>query len=267
MNGKEYFRTVKTYLTSNYQEDIFSLILFGSMIDSVKIENTHTDVDLIVILKDSCPKETFQKIQRELISIQQSYFPRKITFWGLFFEGLQNATGMFVNSFICYYSDFSEQNFAKVFNVNPLIASLLAPRASVWRSLKHRHLVVLGQDPFTKWIEIPSISQKDIIRSFCLNFLLAIGSLVLGTIARNTTQFAMESVKWSLYTWWNCSNNHSLIEIPKMCGIYAKHASFLEKLTITFFLSYRESGKPSPYLRMLSPLFVLILHKNLLQLN
>ena len=164
---------------------------------------------------------------------------------------------------ICYYSDFCRLNFSKVFGVNPLIAYLLAPQASVWISLKQRHKIVLGVDPFTKWIESPKFKKIDIVRSFLMNSFLAVGALVLGVKVKGTTQFAMESVKWSLYTWWIWSH-FPPAPIPKKCSTYSKQASSKEKLTLKLFLSYRESKESSSYLRILAPLFVASLHKKLL---
>ncbi len=264
MNEKDFLRVVKAYLARYYQEEIVSLILFGSMIDTVKSGAPSTDVDMIVVIKDSCPRETFLQMRCELRSIQQHYISQSVQFWDLFFEGLRKATGMFVNSFFCYYSDFRKQNFAKVFGVNPLIAYLLAPQASVWISLKQRHRIVLGKDPFVKWIESPKFKKIDIGRSFLMNSLLAVGALVLGVRVPNTTQFAMESVKWSLYTWWNWYH-YPPTPIHRICATYSKQASLMEKLTLTLFLSYRESRESSPYLRILAPLFVATLHRKLLR--
>ena len=102
MNERDYFRIVKAFLLRYYKKEIFSLVLFGSMIDALKSRIPSTDVDLIIIVKDNCPLKTFKSMKGELRTIQQQFRPQNENFWNFFLTGLQPSTGMFVNSFLCY---------------------------------------------------------------------------------------------------------------------------------------------------------------------
>ncbi|PWI47495.1 hypothetical protein CEE45_11230 [Candidatus Heimdallarchaeota archaeon B3_Heim] len=264
MNDKEYLLAVKIYLTRYYSSELVSIILFGSLADNQGDQAPSTDVDLLIIIKDTCPIPIFNKINRELLGIESQYKPTKNSFYDLFRKGLQNATGMFINLFICRHSDFTNRNFTGVFGVNPVMAFLFAPKTSVWRSLEQRHRIIWGEEIFAGSKEDASMQLSDVLRSFAMNSLLSLGAISLSFIMSSMTQFAMEAVKWSLFTWKNYSNlpNTSL---PVICGKYARNASTYEKRLLSAFLNFRQTQKPDKYLLLLAPLFVIRLHHKLIQ--
>jgi hypothetical protein len=97
-----------------------------------------------------------------------------------------------------------------------------------------------------------------------MNSLLAVGSLFLGIILPNSTQYSMESVKWSLFTWCNWKK-YPPVPLQQICTEFNKQGSIIEKMTLELFLQYRKDEKSAPYLRILAPLFVASLHKKLLK--
>jgi hypothetical protein len=262
MVDENYLPAVKALLTQKYRDEFLSLILFGSMVDFHKDVNLSTDIDLIIVLKDSCSKKTLSKLQSELLGIQQQYGMYGSDFKDIFIAGLQSATGMFINSFICYYSDIHERNFHKTFGVNRILAFLLAPQSSVWISLKQRHRVILGLDIFKEWEEEVLLRSSDIIRSYIMNSLLSLGALSLTAIGIEMSHFSMESIKWSLFTWKNRKNVTST-QLHNLCRIYGSKATKLERRTLSAFLHYRKTLKPNAYLLFLAPLFIFRLHNNL----
>jgi hypothetical protein len=262
MIDENYLPAVKALLTQKYQAELVSLILFGSMVDSHKNGNSATDIDLIIVLKDSCPQKVRSGLQRELLGLQLHYGMYGSKFKDIFIAGLQTATGMFVNSFICYYSDIHKRNFSKTFGVNNILAFLLAPQNSVWISLKQRHRIIMGKDIFQDWEEDVLLHTSDILRSFMMNSLISLGALVLSVFGAEMSHFAMESIKWSLFTWKNRQQITSK-QIQDLCEIYSSTASKFEKRTLSAFLSYRKTMKQDSYLLFLAPLFILKLHNNL----
>jgi len=262
MIDENYLPSVKALLTQKYRTEFVSLILFGSMLDYHKNSNTSTDIDLIIVLKDSCSKNTRLRLQRELLGIQRQYGMYGSKFRDIFITGLQRATGMFINSFVCGYSDFQRRIFYKTFGVNRILAFFLAPQSSVWISLKQRHRVIMGVDIFQEWEEEIILNNSDIIRSFVMNSLLSLGALGLGVLRVEMTRFAMESIKWSLFTWRNRKQITST-QLQDLCGIYSHTSSMSERRTLSAFLSYRKSMRPNNYLLFLAPLFVFKLHNNL----
>ncbi len=262
--NEDYLRAVKTYLTRYYRSELVSIILFGSLVDSQDNHGQSTDVDLLIIVKDTCPIPLFNKIYRDLLGIEAYYVPLKNSFSNRFRKGLQYATGMFINLFFCSYSDFKDFNFTSVFGVNPVMAFLFAPKSSVWISLIQRHRIIWGQDVFKKSEVDFSLQVSDIIRSFGMNSLLSLGAISLSFLMRSMTQYAMEAVKWSLFTWKNCLNlpNTSLLTI---CREYARKASYYDKLLLSAFVSYRQTKNPNNYLLLLAPLFIFNLHRKLIR--
>ncbi|MCK4848950.1 MAG: hypothetical protein KAT16_08005 [Candidatus Heimdallarchaeota archaeon] len=262
MIDENYLPSVKALLTHKYRTEFVSLILFGSMLDYHKNGYLSTDIDLIIVLKDSCSKKKRMELQRELLGIQRQYGMYGSKFRDIFITGLQSATGMFINSFVCHYSDIQRRVFHKTFGVNRILAFFLAPQSSVWISLKQRHRILMGIDIFQEWEEEVLLNTPDIIRSYVMNSLLSLGALSLSALRIEMSRFAMESIKWSLYTWRN-HNQITSTQLPELCRIYSSSASEIERRTLMTFLSYRKTLKPNNYLLFLAPLFVLSLHNSL----
>ncbi len=255
----KYLDTVTNFLEKNYRTDLISIILFGSLVNKEK--KPSTDVDLIIITSDSCSSEDFQKIRRDLVIIEQKFFSRsrerELSF---FSQGLQRATGMFMNFFLCRLSDFQKRNF-KVFNVNPFISILLAPQNSVWLSLLNQHRIIWGENVFQEWETLPSITKGDLVRSFVMNWLLATGALVFFPIYPYIAKFSMEAMKWSLFTWKNF--HHPKKTLPQILTKYIEHGIKVERQALQCFMQFRRKKQVSKYFGLLAWIFVFRLHKSL----
>ena len=262
MIDEKYLPSVKSLLTQKYHNDLVSLILFGSKLEHNKKGFLPTDIDLIVVLKDTCSKETRLQLQKELLGLQQQYGLYESEFTDIFIAGLQSATGMFINSFICYYSDIKNKIFYKTFGVNRIFAFLLAPQSSVWISLKQRHRVLIGRDVIQEWNDLVLLNTSDIVRSYIMNSLLSLGALCLSVLRIDMSHFSMEAIKWSLFTWRN-RKQKCTTQLHILCRIYSSTASRFERLTLSAFLDYRKSMKPNNYLIIFAPLFIFKLHNSL----
>jgi predicted nucleotidyltransferase len=262
MIDEKYLPSVKALLTQKYHNDLVSLILFGSMLEHNKKSILRTDIDLIIVLKDTCSKKTRMQLQRELLGLQRQYEIYGSEFKDIFIAGLQSATGMFINSFICYYSDIKNKIFYKTFGVNRIFAFLLAPQSSVWISLKQRHRVLIGRDVIQEWNDLVLLNTPDIVRSYIMNSLLSLGALCLSVLRINMSRFSMEAIKWSLFTWRN-RKQKPITQLQILCRNYSSTASKFEKLTLSAFLEYRKSMKPNKYLIIFAPLFIFKLHNRL----
>ncbi|MFX0151247.1 MAG: nucleotidyltransferase domain-containing protein, partial [Candidatus Hodarchaeota archaeon] len=144
---------VRSFLEKKYVNELVSIILFGSMIDLGKNRENSSDVDLLVILKDSCSKTTFNQIKQNLSAVEASFFSHFRQEEISIFKGLQFATGMFLNIFVCRYSDFRERRF-RVFSVNRIMGKI-APQNSVWWSIQKQHQIIWGEDVFRHWETFP----------------------------------------------------------------------------------------------------------------
>ncbi|MFW9905296.1 MAG: hypothetical protein ACFFFH_13230 [Candidatus Thorarchaeota archaeon] len=238
-----------------------SIVLFGSLVNRHERVTTSTDVDLLVIIRDSCTSRDFQKLKRNLIHLENSLLPNSITNESVFIRSLQSATGMFCNFFICRISDFKRRNFNEVFSVNSFMGTFLAPQNSVWLSLLHHHRIIWGKNVFKEWQTFPRMTQYDLLRSFLMNMLLSTGALFLFPFYSPITKFSMEAVKWSLFTWKNI--HHPEKTLNQIVTIYYKDASTIERCVLNNFMKFRKKMKTSNDFSLLACIFVLMLHLSL----
>ncbi len=173
---------------------------------------------------------------------------------------------MFVNTFVCYRSDFLERKFSNVFGVNPLIARILAPQSSVWISIQKRYRIIWGEDIIKIWPRELFLTHSDVIRSFLMNILLSLGALVLGIIKSEMCLYSMESIKWSLFTWKN-SFKTSLLNLNQIITSYLDYSNLVEKFALQQLITYRKKKKDSKYLLILAPIFVFLIHYKIAKKN
>ncbi|MFX0171683.1 MAG: hypothetical protein ACFE9L_07175 [Candidatus Hodarchaeota archaeon] len=251
---------MRSFLEKRYGNELVSIILFGSMIELGTNSRNSKDVDLLVILKDDCPITTFNQIRQNLLSIEAIFFSHFREEEISIFKGLQSATGMFVNIFICRYSDFRERRF-RVFSVNRIMGKI-APQNSVWWSIQKQHQIIWGEDLFRYWETFPSMTKSDLVRSFLMNWLLATGALFFYPFYSQSAKFSMEAIKWSLFTWRNYWQL-SLFTPNQIIEKYSRLASTLELQVLSCFIDYRKKGKISNYFPILALIFIFLIHYSL----
>ncbi|MFX1539054.1 MAG: hypothetical protein ACFFDI_33150 [Promethearchaeota archaeon] len=260
----EYLKSVTDFLEKNYIDKVVSIVLFGSLVNEKKqFKFGSTDVDLLIILKDSCPTRDCQRIKQRLAGFETKYFSylceSELSFFSL---GLQRATGMFVNFFLCRFSDFKNRNI-KVFNVNPLMGRLLAPQDSLWLSLLRHHRIIWGKNVFQEWKTLPTLKTSDLIRSFLMNWILATGALFLYPFfPPQFAKFSMEAMKWSLFTWRNFYHQ-ATGSLLRIITKFVKKASTTELRALRCFINYREDHTYNSRFPYLAWLFVFQLHRSL----
>ena len=257
----EYLDSVTNFLKRDYEDKLVSIILFGSLVNMDERIAISTDADLLVILHDSCTSNDFQRIKSRLIQLEFNLLPN-VNKESKFIRGLQIATGMFCNFFICRFSDFKKRNFSKVFSVNSFISAFLAPQNSVWLSLYRQHRVLCGKNVFQDWKTLPIISNYDIIRSFLMNWLLATGALFIFPFNPQMAKFSMEAMKWSLFTWKNTFFLTS-ISLTQVVSIYLNQASGMEQRALHDFVEYRKYKRIGKFFPVLAWIFVFLLHQSI----
>lgn len=260
----EYLEAVTNFLEKNYTDILVSLVLFGSLVNGKKgVDFGSTDVDLLIILQDSCSPRDYKQIKKKLARLETKFFsPFRDSELSFFSLGLQRATGMFINFFLCRFSDFKNRKI-EVFNVNPLMGRLLAPQDSVWLSLLRHHRVIWGKNVFQEWKNLPTLKNSDLIRSFLMNWILATGALFLYPfLPPQFAKFSMEAMKWSLFTWRNFRHQSTglLLQTIKK---YTEKASTIELRAIQCFVDYRENRVYGKFFPILAWVFVFQLHRSL----
>ncbi|MFX0183518.1 MAG: hypothetical protein ACFE95_10595 [Candidatus Hodarchaeota archaeon] len=258
---RKYLNTVISFLEKKYVNELISIVLFGSMINLGEKKNKeYTDVDLLVIVRDNCSVTLFNKIKQSLLAIEDVFFSFYRENEISIFKGLQSATGMFVNIFVCRYSDFRERKF-RVFNVNRIMEKL-APQNSVWWSIHKQHRIIWGENVFRNWETFPVLTIGDLIRSFLMNWLLAVGALFFSPFYSQSAKFSMESMKWSLFTWRNYCRL-PLFTPNQLIKIFSRRASILELQALSGFVEYRRKKTFNTHFPLLAMIFVILIHWSL----
>ncbi len=257
----EYLDKLTVFLENNHSKNLVSIILFGSLVNMKERMLKSTDVDLLVIIKDSCSLKDFKRIKGSIHAIERRYLSNLGAQESLFLKGLQNATGMFCNFFLCHFSDFKNRHFIRVFSVNPIMGALLAPQNSVWLSLLMQHRILWGQNVFKEWETLPNLTKGDLLRSFLINWLLATGALFIYPYYTHVAKFSMESLKWSLFTWKNVL--HPKKTLSQTITTYITHASIVERQALRCFIEFRKKKKTCRYFCFLAWIFVLQIHYSL----
>ncbi len=259
---RNYIASVKNVIEPT-KNDIVSIVLFGSMANKQAVRSPSTDVDLLVVVSDLCSSSKFMKIKRSLLRVENEFFSRFRKDEASFFStGLQGATGMFVNIFVCRFSDFKDRRFSKVFNTNPIMSSLLAPKNSVWISILKKHTIIFGKNIFQEWETSPKIHGSDLIKSFIMNWLLSLGALIFFPIHKQIKKFSMEAMKWSLFTWSNF-NNLPETQLKQIVAQFINNASIIECRALREFLMFREKREVTNYFPFLAWIFVFKIHYSL----
>jgi len=257
----DYILTVMTFLEKGYSNQLVSIVLFGSKVKNIETRSSSTDVDLIVILNDECPKNVIREIRQSLFIFEKRFISSSQGVISPFFKGLQSATGMIVNFFICKYSEFKARSF-KVFNINPIMR-VFAPKNSVWWSILKQHKVIWGKNVFKEWDSLPQLTKVDLIQSLIMNWLLAMGALFFYPFYPKIAKFSMEAIKWSLFTWRNYKE--LLVYSPnQITRYYSSQASVIEQRALSEFVKFRYQKKSGKYFPLLALFLVISVHLDLL---
>ncbi|MHA1975075.1 MAG: hypothetical protein ACTSW1_18970 [Candidatus Hodarchaeales archaeon] len=257
-----YLRNVFYYLQNTWATKVVSVVLFGSVVGKEEKNRSVSDIDLIIVIGDDCSTEEKNAITSGLDFIVQKHFGSTINSNNPFLCGLEKATGMFINNFVCYYSQFIARDFPGVFGINSLVSRFLAPSSSVWISILNQHEILYGEDLFKEWQFHLVLKKIDLIKSFIMNTLLSLGAIFLCPVLKSSVKFSMEAMKWSLFTW---RNYHDLnITSPNDIMMeYIRKNSYNDRLiarSALLFVRYRTTGVIGRKLSVLALIFVLKLH-------
>ncbi|MDD1779181.1 MAG: hypothetical protein LUQ65_13520, partial [Candidatus Helarchaeota archaeon] len=171
------------------------------------------------------------------------------------------STGMFISHFIARKKDFLKGNFAKTFQVNKLLAMVLAPNQIVYGSVLCRAKVLYGINILEE-AKIPNVPVTQLLKSILMNTVTSFFALFVYPLTRRATLYQMETAKWSFLA----------------AYYYLKHDSPALPILIKFFLdrniatSYikewvqlRNSYHQTPKFGLLTPFNILKIHLGVLK--
>lgn len=244
--------------------DLVSLIVFGSIVKGNFLEDV-SDVDMILIIADETPKKSVRKLRKDMMKLEFNYGFRKTSqaFFDIVFKTAEHITGMFISHFICYRKDFLDAKFTKVFNVNPALAFLLAPKTIVWASTITSAQTIIGKN-LLKIVPLPPVNKKDVLKSNVMNSFLSLAACLAYPFHPDATKFAMEALKWSLLTCYFCYKKKSST-IEDIIKFFQDH-SFNDPL-FQEMLSLREKYKKSFLFTVKSGRIVRRLHRMTIKEN
>lgn len=261
-NAIDYIESVINLLENKIgSENIVSVILFGSLASSKKLTEV-SDVDLIIVLEDSISSKTFSNLNQLLTKKEEKFGFRKKPTSGIeqFLYLLESQTGMFISHFICRKSDFLACNFSRIFNVNPIVSSILAPKNIVFGNVVQSGKTLYGRNLLSE-VKKVNISKIDLLRSYFMNTLLSTGALIIFKFYKRATKFSMEASKWSMFASYYYANRKTQ-EISRVIQYFEEKRilkRYLKKL-MELRENYRNDFKFSFY----TPFVVLKIHLSVL---
>ena len=169
----------------------------------------------------------------------------------------------FKSYFVCYRRDLLSANTSAVFDVNPLLESLVLSTHIGFASIIGSSTVVWGED-FRHQIHIPVLTKAYLVKNCAAFLLLNAGALLGYPFLPNATAYSMSALKWMLHNCYFCYAKESGTveeEIEFFRVKVGEHKPFSE------LLSLRREYRPSfvfvtRCFRMLIQLYVLTAREN-----
>ncbi len=186
-----------TKLLENYLHDrLISIIIFGSLVKGYATEVS--DADILIVLSDDCSKKEIHHLHQLINAYEVRYHylvpPKGVVSRVLY--SIDKSTGMFISHFISRKKDFLKGNFAKTFQVNKLMAMVLAPNQIVYGSVLCRSKILYGAD-IIKEAKIPNVPMTQLLKSILMNAVTSLFTLFIYPLTKRATLYEMETAKWS----------------------------------------------------------------------
>ena len=258
-----YLRDIIPLLEKSLQDRLISIIIFGSLVKGYATEVS--DADILIVLSDECKKKEIQHLH-QLINAYEVKYNYLIPPTGLVSRvlySIDKSTGMFISHFISNKKDFLKGNFAKTFQVNKLMAKVLAPNQIVYGSVLCRAKILYGANVLEE-AKIPNVPMTQLLKSILMNMVTSLFALLIYPLTKRATLYEMETAKWSLLASY----------------YYVKHDSPALPILLKFFLN---QGIATNYIKnwihlrktyhqnykfgLLTPLNILKIHMGILKLK
>ncbi len=235
--------------------------MFGSLVKgySTKV----SDADILIIISDDCTKKEINYLHRLIMAyeIKSNYLvpPRGLVSRILY--SVDKSTGMFISHFIARKKDFLKGNFAQTFQVNKLIAKVLAPNEIVFGSVLCRAKVVYGQD-IIKEANFPNVSMMQLFKSILMNMITSLSVLFIFPLTKRATLYEMETAKWSLLAAYYYVK-HDSPPLPTLLKFFLDHNISSKYVKRWIFL--RNNYRPDHKFGFTTPLNILKIHAAVLK--
>ncbi|MHA1230744.1 MAG: nucleotidyltransferase domain-containing protein [Candidatus Helarchaeota archaeon] len=232
--AKSYVVNIFRYLKQNYKDKIISMMVFGSSLTGELCETS--DCDLICVMDDKTSRKEIKTIRKKAkeIAIKYGFFNRPNGFIERVLHIMDSSTGMFISLFVCKKNDFINLRFSRMFNVNALVAWLLAPKNLVIGTVLNRSKHIYGEN-LLETVKKPKRFFIQLIKNMVLNLLVSLVSFIIYPFSPKATKYELESLKWSMLSSYYYING-TRPSMNKICyyfiskGISKKYIANFKKL-------------------------------------
>ncbi|KAF5415939.1 MAG: hypothetical protein C5S48_04375 [Candidatus Methanogaster sp.] len=196
---KSYIEDVCATLKSDFEQKLVSVVLFGGVAEGYFAKDV-SDVDIIVVLSDTCSKEDIKKARTTMKNIEIKYnFSRESGEINRLLQLFNEHIGIFTSHFVCKKSAFENGNFNKMFlRITPffLIADLIVPKRIVLTNFSGSGRVIYGAD-LLQQIKISKCGIIELIKDCIMNFVLSLVAIGVYPFSNAATKYSLGAMKWS----------------------------------------------------------------------
>jgi len=184
------------------RDSISAVLLFGSAVYSLNQFDKISDVDLMIIVKNSISNHKIKEIRPILtgIVIKHRYRNYSRNWHARMLHIVEKSTGMFCSFFVSTEKNWKDSKFTKIFSTNPILTNLLAPNKIVLDSMRAGTTILYNGN--TEIIDIKpnqkSYPITQILKSLLLNLMMSVGTLFILFFNKNYVKYMLESIKWSI---------------------------------------------------------------------
>ncbi|MHA1754935.1 MAG: nucleotidyltransferase domain-containing protein [Candidatus Odinarchaeia archaeon] len=184
-----------------------SIILFGSLVN--QRFKTTSDVDLIIVFPNEVSDSDLKLFKQFIYSLEEFLFKKRTAgrFIDKFLKAVSDSTGMFKSFFITREKDIQLLNFNKIFNVNRWLASIIAPKKIVFKSITSGYRVVFGVDCL-KNLKSYNVNTIEILKSLVMCLILGVSSIFFLPFSSKARLYLYEALKWSILNIYLYHHNH-----------------------------------------------------------
>ncbi len=183
---------------------IGSILIFGSAAKGNFLRGV-SDIDLLIVLADNTAQQTKRIISDDLAALELKHRLRRPPDSRLerLYTKVDRMASQFKSYFVCYRRDLLSGNTAAVFDVNPLIESLILSTHIGFASIVKSSTVMWGED-FRRQIHIPALTKAHLMKNWVAFLLLNAFAFVGYPFLPNATLYSMSALKWMLHSCYFC---------------------------------------------------------------
>ena len=260
VKAEKYIEDVRTRLISDFGQKLVSVVLFGGVAEGYFSKDI-SDVDIIVVLSDTCSKEDIKKARTTMKNIEIKYnFSRdSYRIIDRLLQLFNEHIGIFTSHFVCKKSAFENGNFNEMFlRITPffLIADLIVPKRILLTNISGSGRVIYG-DELLQQIKISKCGIIELIKDCIMNFVLSLVAIGVYPFSNAATKYSLGAMKWSLI---NCKTYlHG-----QSTNLEEAREYFMQNKIIGDFLremfQLRENYKNNIYFAVTTPVIIIYIH-------